>query len=534
MSAHDSAPAAPTPPASAGAGRIASVLGARGTERRRLVRNGLWTTGVFLANALVMFLLSPFVRKSLGNSAYGVWEVVISLTGYFGFADLGIKPAAVYFVARHDALKEPHRVNQYANTAFVVFAIAGGLVFLVSLACAPWFTGWFHVPAEQAADARLALIVTSASIAGTLPLHAYSAVVIGKQRYALTSSTDLVVLAAKTAATVYVLTHGGGILALAWIAMGADVLEMGAKSWLGFRAEPALRFHPKLADRASARGLLAFGLGAIIVNLAQLLVWRTDALVIGATIGAEAVAIFAVGSKIPFYARSMTGAASRVLAPAATRLDATGSKAELLRMLSRSSKTMLLVAGAMIAYLLAVGAPFLARWQGEEFRGEAFTVMAVLALGAIGPIAAQPFEHVLYGARKVMPLAKLSIIEGVLNLAISIALARPYGIVGVAIGTTIPGLLVRLVALPIYGVRTFGGKFGPFALRSFVVPIVACALTTFALKAFVSRESELGWPALLGLAAAAQVVFLAIATALTRATPRAWKSEPLVVTGGAA
>ncbi len=248
----------------------------------------------------------------------------MSLTGYFGFADLGIKPAAVYFVARHDARGEPDEVNRYANTAFAVFAIAGGLVFLVALACAPWFPAWFHVPADQVADARAALLVTSASIAGTLPLHAYSAVVIGKQRYALTSGTDLVVLAAKTTATVLVLTHGGGLLALAWIAMGADVLEMGTKAWLGFRAEPALRFRPRIADGTRARGLLAFGLAAILVNLAQILVWRTDALVIGATLGAEAVTIFAVGSKIPFYARSFTGAASRVLAPAATKARGDG------------------------------------------------------------------------------------------------------------------------------------------------------------------------------------------------------------------
>ena len=133
------------------------------------------------------------------------------------------------------------------------------------------------MPAAAAGDARAALLVTSASIALTLPLHAYSAVVIGRQRYALTSSTDLVVLAAKTTATVLALSRGGGILALAWIAFGADVLEMGTKAWLGFRVEPALRFAPRLTDRVRARGLLSFGAAAILVNLAQIFVWKTDA-----------------------------------------------------------------------------------------------------------------------------------------------------------------------------------------------------------------------------------------------------------------
>ena len=247
---------------------------------------------------------------------------------------------------------------------------------------------------------------------------------------------------------------------------------------------------------------------------------------IGATLGVGAVTVFAVGSKIPFYARALTGAASRVLAPAATRLDAAGSTAEILAMLARASRAMLLVSGAMIAYLLAFGAPFLAQWQGEAYRGAAFDVLAILSIGALGPIAAQPFEHVLYGARRLVPLARLSILEGVLNLGVSLALVGPLGVVGVALGTTVPGLLVRLVALPRYGVRTFGGSFVPFALRAWTVPLLACALTTLGLQAFVRRDETLSWPALVALAIATQLLYLAVVWTLSAATPRAWRTVP--------
>ncbi len=125
----------------------------------------------------------------------------------------------------------------------------------------------------------------------------------------------------------------------------------------------------------------------------------------------------------------------------------------------------------------------------------------------------------LYGAKKVMPLARLSIVEGVLNLAVSIALARPMGVVGVAIGTTVPGLLVRFVLLPRYGVRVFGGSFARFALRTWTVPLVACAATTLAVGAFVPRGADLSWPALFALAAGTQALFLAVAFALAAREP---------------
>ncbi len=241
------------------------------------------------------------------------------------------------------------------------------------------------------------------------------------------------------------LAAGHGILGLAWVTVGADVVEMAVKAAWAFRIEPGLRIAPSLATAGRCRALMRYGGAALLVSLAQLLIWRTDAIVIGATLGAEAVAVFAVGSKLPTYARSLTTAASRVLTPAATRLEALGDRAGLLRMLGRGSRSMLLVGGAILAYLLGVGEPFLVRWQSAEFRGEAVAVLVALTVGAVGPIAAYPFEAVLYGAGRVRLLGILSVVEAAANLTASLLLARPLGVVGVALGTTVPSLVIRLL-----------------------------------------------------------------------------------------
>lgn len=481
--------------------------------------NGIWTSGVFLANAATMFFLSPFVVGHLGMASYGIWSLVMSLTGYFGFADLGVRPAVVYFVARHDAKGEHDEVNRYVNTAFVTFAIAGTGLFLLAAALSPLVPVVFHVSPAHAAEASWAVVITGLSFGITLPFNAYSAVLVGKQRYPWLAGTDLVVLTAKTSAIVLLLSSGHGIVALALVTLGADVLEMAIKATLAFRSEPTLRFAPSLCDRPHAKALLRYGGLAVLVGAAHLLIWRTDALVIGAMISDEAIALFAVGANLAIYARNLVAAAGRVLTPAATALEAKEGRGALVGLLARGSRASLLLGGAILVYLVAAGEPFLGRWMGEGFRGDSATVLTILALGAIAPVAATPFEAVLAGTARMKTLAVLTIVEGVSNLLLSIALAIPYGIVGVAIGTTIPALLVRLVALPWIALRDLGGSFGGLARRAWAVPALAGAITFVLMRLVVRPTDRLDWTALLLLAAGCQAVFLGIYAVLTRLSP---------------
>ena len=42
------------------------------------------------ASLLVGFVVTPFLVQRLGQSTYGLWIVISSLTGYFAVLDLGI------------------------------------------------------------------------------------------------------------------------------------------------------------------------------------------------------------------------------------------------------------------------------------------------------------------------------------------------------------------------------------------------------------------------------------------------------------
>src|SRR5437870_2424255 len=92
------------------------------SHHSRVVRNVLSNWGAFVFAALVSFFLSPFLVRSLGDARYGVWVLLVSIVGYLGLLDLGVRGAVTRYVARFHAAREHDSANRVASTALAVFA----------------------------------------------------------------------------------------------------------------------------------------------------------------------------------------------------------------------------------------------------------------------------------------------------------------------------------------------------------------------------------------------------------------------------
>ena len=490
-----------------------------------LRRNALWNWGVYLVNAVVVFVLSPFVVQSLGTEGYGVWAIVLTLTGYMGFADLGIRPAIVHFIARYRALGDNQALARAVSSAAAVFGAGGVLVLLVAGGTVPWLPQWFHVPADLVADATVALWISACALAITLPLNAWSAVLIGRERYDLSCRIDLVAVLARAAAVVGVLLAGFGLVGLA---LAQGTVELAAMAWkvrVARRLEPELRMAWRLVDRASVRALMAYGAYGILATVALHLSYETDAIVIGGAMSVASVAWFVVASRLPFYLRTMTWSIGRVLAPRMGALDARGDAVTLGRLAARGSHALLLISTAPLVYMVVFGGAFLERWMGDvAFREHAGLPLVILALGAAAPIASHPLVSLYQGTNRMRALAGLSVCEGVANVGLSLLLVGPYGLAGVALGTAIPACIIHGVAMPLWAARTFGFSCLGYLRQVWIVPLIAAVPAAWLPARVIDPTASLGWPALVWAAGLTAAVF-AGAAFLCNALA-GWRSAP--------
>jgi O-antigen/teichoic acid export membrane protein len=142
-------------------------------------------------------------------------------------------------------------------------------------------------------------------------------------------------------------------------------------------------------------------------------------------------------------------------------------------------------------------------------------LVTILSLAALFRGASWPAATLLQGMARHHRIAVLSIASGLVNLALSIVLVQPFGVVGVAYGTLIPTVIETMLVLP-YGLRAVGAGVAGGLREIALPPLVAAvpmALVLYALREWLQPTGiDFVVPAAIGLATFAAVYPLLGAT----------------------
>jgi O-antigen/teichoic acid export membrane protein len=409
--------------------------------KRTLARNTVWNYVGFGTNLGVNLLLFPFVVAHVGEDAAGIWLLLGSLTGYMGLLELGIVPALTQYTASALARNSTGEVNRAASTAFVLLIAAMGLALQLVWA-APALVNLLQIPEDLQDQARLVFVLAIAGFALKMPLAALQALLLGCQRQDRCNQLWIALGVTRALATVAILLSDLGIVALVAMEAATPLIVAGPLQLRWVRQElPDLRIAWSLTDTVLARGLLAFGFALLANTLCSLIIEQTDRFVIGAFLPVSQVTHYSAAWKLYMLAFMIPTTLVQAVAPMGGSLhgrsDREGLRTLLLRMTKYSAAIGLPLA---IALGLCAG-PLLRLWMGPAFVDARVVVLCLsISLGAT------IFNHagfsVLIGIRRLAPVVWLySAPQAMLNLVLSLWLVQPLGIVGVALGTTIPAVL---------------------------------------------------------------------------------------------
>jgi len=159
-------------------------------------------------------------------------------------------------------------------------------------------------------------------------------------------------------------------------------------------------------------------------------------------------------------------------------------------------------------YLTVFGSALLTLWVGAEYAEYGY-IASLLAANFMLDTATYPGTIVLMAIDRHRSVAWMALADGLLNLALSIALIGPLGLLGVALGTLVSTLAVQTVFIVPYTAKALSTTYSDL-LRSIVMPLVAPTAgylaVLLALRAWLGPTSAAG--AIAGLAAGVTFVVL--------------------------
>lgn len=386
---------------------------------------------------LIGIFMLPFNVAHLGQSAYGLWVLVASITVYFSMLDLGYGVAQVRFAAKYRAQGDVNALNEIASTMFCMFSGVGLVTFLVAAIIALNLGNFFPLTDAQVRAGQIVFLFISAYVALGFPVSVFGGIVNGFQRQYLNGAVAFVTAIVVAGVNVAVLVAGYGLTELVAATTSVRILSYVAYALNAYRVFPALSIRLRYFKRDRLREVTGFSVFILIIDLANKLNYSTDTIVIGAFMGTAAVAVWAVAQRLIEIVQRITDQLNAALFPVVVDSSAVERVDRLQKILIQATRLSLAMVVPLATVLGLTARPVVMVWVGPNFEG-AVNVIYILSIVVALRVGNAPSTVILKGAglHKVLAFSNLSM--AVSNLVLSVVLVRWYGLIGVAIGTLIP------------------------------------------------------------------------------------------------
>lgn len=478
----------------------------------RILRNVFSNWTCYVVTLLVNFFISPFVVHHLGNAGYGVWTLIVSLTGYLGLLDLGVRGAVTRYIAKFHTTEEDQAAGRVASSGILIFSAAGLVAITIASALAVFAVSHFRIPTEYQTAARIVLVLAGANIAASLVGGVFGGIVVALQRFDLLNGVEILGTALRALCIVIALRNGKGLITLACIQLAITVARATANFVISHKLYPTLKLSFSNADLAHTRLIFSFSAYMFLIQIGGDLIYYTDTVVIGAFLPVAMITFFMIAGNLLEYTRAMLTGISHTVSPYASQLEAKSDLAGLQRTLLTSCRFGSAVAFPILITFMIRGGNFIGLWMGPQYVSLSGHVLRILSLMTFFSAGTYQAGSIMLGISKHKPLVLVRMGEGICNLALSILLVRRMGIVGVAWGTTIPGIAFCLLFWPWYVQRTLNVRPLRYVVSIWVRPCLS--LVPFTLLTYAVEQA---WPSPNLL-----VFFLQVALVLPAALAGIW------------
>ena len=445
---------------------------------RQLIKNVFTSWMAMVIGLAVTFFFTPYLIDKLGQGQYGIWSLVFSLVAYMRLADVGMNQAISRFVSKHFATRDWIGLNQVVSSAARIYLFVSIAIVIASATIAYGILHHFQIDPEYLRIARITLVVIGANQAVTYMFIPFAAL-LPFHRADIVYYFETMQLLLQTAAIIILLELNYGLVVMSFVVLTLNILSHSLRYWLRRRMFPEVRFSLAAITSEKTKLLLSYGATSLMIVAAWIVVFQTDNIVIGRFLSMEAIALVAVPAAIVTQLRNSINAIAVPIVPTISHIEAEQDESQVMAIYHKSTRYLYYLCGFICICLLVYGAPFILLWVGEDFR-ESIKILHILVVPACIYLPQMVANSVLFGVSRHKILLYIISAEGLSNIVLSVILVQSMGIVGVALGTAIPQILIYLFIYPLVFHRAMNADVSQFyqiAFRSsalavlFVLPV---------------------------------------------------------------
>lgn len=451
---------------------------------------------------LLGLVLFRTMFQQFSHSQFGFWALLWSLFGYGILLDFGFGFTAQRAVAQKTATGDISGLSKLLATILWTYVGMGALILVLFLSIRLPFLSHMGVLPADYAEFGQAYVVFFIGLAVLFPLGLFPEILRGLQRSDIANWVGIGSTVLNFGFLFWGLQAHWCLALLMGVSITTTALPNIVAAIFALRHLPGISFSPRLFEWRSVRAQLGFSVIAYLITFSNMLMSKSDQLVISLTLGVAMVTIYQAGYKLADMLGAFSYQLLQMISPAAAALHAQGDESGLRMLLQRTSRlTFLLVTPAYLLCAVYLS-PLICLVTGiTNPTGDIWWIGQALLLAVYSStISSHSSKGVLIMSGEEKRMLVMSLTEAAANVVLSIILVYQIGVLGVAIGTMIPTILVGWLWVLPFTLKRLGLSFKSYLMYHLLGtwrPLTTFALTLAALAVWFPAGAHCGVIALI-------------------------------------
>ena len=406
-------------------------------RKRRVLQGSLVGVMQYIIQFFLQLVLAPLILSLAGQATLGVYAIFIQILGYLSLIQLGIG------VSTSRSLSQAYGHNDSGvqfrtilNTARILYVASGAIYLLCAILISNFLNMFITSDPRLMDQLRISVLVMGSWTLLRSFFLVYTPALAATQELARANLANLIGSITRVVCSVLFLFSGFGLASLvaAWI-LAEAVTTLANSIWFLHR-NPVLRCNLSIKNLEHIRTLLSMSGHGLAMGISWRLVAGSDSLVVGALQGPSAVSVYYSTQLPATFGYTLVNQIPDNASPALNELHVKFSSGDLQHVYLLLYRYTLVFSSLLAVGLLVLNKAFILLWLGPQQYAGDFMTTCLAAFAVMITITKVNQTYILVtGRMKTMTIVLL--LEGGLNLLLSLALGRRLGLAGVMLGTVI-------------------------------------------------------------------------------------------------
>lgn len=400
---------------------------------------------------LTALIYTPIMLRLLGQSEYGLYQLVHSVVSYLSLLSLGFGSAYVRFFSRAKAKKDEHEVAKLNGMFMTIFCVISLICILCGVVLVKNIRTVFSTGLTEAEypTARILMIIMIANLAITFPNSVFNCIVTANERFIFQKGLLVLHHLSSPFLTLPLLIMGYGSIGMVSVTTALTVVTFLVNVYYCMvKLDTKFYFHE--FDFMLLKEMWMFTFFIFLNQIVDQINWSVDKFLLGRLAGTTTVAIYGVGGQINSLYVTTSSSISNVFGPQVNRIvSERDDNQELSELMTKVGRVQFYIMLLVLTGFIFFGRAFVRLWAGKEY-GEAFAVALLLMTPVTVPLIQNIGIEIQRAKNRHQVRSVVYMLVAIGNVMISIPLIMYFGATGAAMGTAIATVIGNVLFINYY------------------------------------------------------------------------------------